>query len=72
LVTYTPPEVLDKDNQPFTKLIGNGSTVTCKVIIYDTIKGKGHRLEAVRVDDWVEYVPEGSQSPAGNVPKMPF
>jgi len=35
--------------------IGNGSQVTVKVEIYDTKKGKGHRLIAVRVDELVEY-----------------
>lgn len=63
IVDRGPPEIIDKDNNPLAKgtLIGNGSTVTCKVITYDGQKGKGHRLEAVRVDNLVEYntdVPE--------------
>jgi hypothetical protein len=59
LVTFDPPELLQADGEtPFdikTNLIGNGSKVTCKVIFYDTQKGVGHRLEAIRVDDLVEY-----------------
>lgn len=49
-----PPKVIDKDNNPFSLRIGNGSKVTAKVSVYDSAFGKGTRLEAVRVD---EYVP---------------
>lgn len=56
-----PPMVIDKDKQPFDKEIGNGSLVTCKVAIYDTRMGKGTRLEAVRVDEWKEYVPQSGE-----------
>lgn len=57
--TFDPPEVLDGNNKPLmgNTQIGNGSLVTCKVIIYDTPKGKGHRLEAVRADRLVPYIP---------------
>ena len=54
---YGPPEVIDAKGQPVTCDIGNGSVVTCKLSIYDTVKGKGTRLEAVRVDELVEYIP---------------
>jgi len=56
---YGPPQVLDADNTVFEGLIGNGSKVTAKVEVYDTQKGKGHRLMIVRVDDLVEYNPDG-------------
>jgi hypothetical protein len=59
LVDYAPPTVFDKNNAETTDLIGNGSTVTIKVEIYNTAKGKGHRLEAVRIEDLVVY--EGNQ-----------
>lgn len=36
-------------------LIGNGSKAEVTVCVYDTFKGKGHRLEAIRVLDLVEY-----------------
>jgi hypothetical protein len=36
-------------------LLGNGTTVEITVAVYDTFKGKGHRLEAIRVLDLVEY-----------------
>ena len=53
------PDVLDPDGVPVTELIGNGSVCTLKVVVYDYDnsfgKGKGHRLEAVRVDELVKY-----------------
>lgn len=57
IVDRGPPQLLDKDSAPLSQdtLIGNGSTVTVKVVTYDGAKGKGHRLEAVRVDDLVEF-----------------
>ena len=57
IVTLGPPTVLDKDNNEYKEQtnVGNGSTVTCKVVVYDTVKGKGHTLEAVRVDDLVVF-----------------
>lgn len=39
----------------FDQLIGNGSLVEVKVQVYDSQKGKGHRLEAVAVHDLVPY-----------------
>ncbi len=59
LVDFDPPVLLDADNQPFERRpeVGNGSIVTCKVLVYDTLKGKGHRLEGVRVENLVEYIP---------------
>lgn len=36
--------------------IGNGSTVEVTVSVYDTSKGKGHRLEEVKVLDLIEYI----------------
>lgn len=56
VVKFTPPEVLGPDNKPWTGgSIGNGSEVTCKVVVFDSMKGKGVRLEAVRVDVHVPY-----------------
>lgn len=44
------------NTEPFKKLIGNGSTVTVRVSVYDNRSGKpGHRLEAVRIDELVPY-----------------
>lgn len=57
---FEPPKILDKEHNPLDVLLGNGSKVTAKVLVYDSAMGKGHRLEAVRVDDLVEYTaPEG-------------
>jgi len=36
-------------------LIGNGSEVEVRVAVYDTAKGKGHRLESVKILDLIEY-----------------
>lgn len=58
LADFGPPQVFSKGTEPDERLeaeIGNGSHVTVKVVVYDSIKGKGHRLEAVRVNDLVEY-----------------
>lgn len=51
---FGPPEVL-LDGEVTDKFIGNGSDVTLKVSVYDTMKGKGHRLEKVRIDRLEEY-----------------
>lgn len=52
-----PPRILDVEGDEYEKapLIGNGSRVTCKVNVYDTPKGKGHSLDAVRIDELVVY-----------------
>lgn len=58
-----PPRVVHKVEDkypPFDKIIGNGSTVTCRLSIYDSSKGKGTRLEAVCVDEHIPY--EGSDN----------
>lgn len=39
-------------------LIGNGSVCEVTVAVYDTMKGKGQRLESVRIIDLIEYVRE--------------
>lgn len=59
LVDFEKPKLVDKDNNDYIDrpLIGNGSYVTCKVLVYDTAKGPGHRLEAVRIDKLNEYIP---------------
>lgn len=63
LVDFGTPHIfLAKDQIPdaketprFEGEVGNGSKVTVKVAVYDTVKGKGHRLESVRVDELVEF-----------------
>lgn len=68
LVKFGPPAVFDKDQKPITDPVGNGSRVTVKVAVFDTIKGKGHRMEAVRVDELVEFK-GGTQDPG--FPEVP-
>lgn len=79
LVTLGPPKVLDNQNHEFEGLIGNGSEVTLKVAVYDTIKGPGHTLEVVRVEKLVEYISPneatgvaGATGGATGRPSLPF
>lgn len=51
--------------------IGNGSEVLVNVCYYDTVKGKGHRLESINVLNLIEFVrgvseKTGEQDEAGN------
>lgn len=66
VVVFGPPKVYDRDNNEFNQIIGNGSTATIKISVYDTIKGPGHRWEAIRVEELVEYVRPESNTPATN------
>ncbi|WP_205105296.1 hypothetical protein, partial [Sutterella massiliensis] len=36
--------------------LGNGSEVTVDIAVYDTQKGKGHRVEKITVHNLVEYI----------------
>lgn len=64
---YTDPNKKPtRVGEPF--LIGNGSLVELNVCVFDTkTKGKGHRLEGLRILDLIEYVPQpkeaGDQAP---------
>jgi hypothetical protein len=62
LVTFGPPEVTGT-----TELVGNGSKVTCDVVVYETQKGKGHRLNKITVLELVPFNPE----PKAAVPTAP-
>lgn len=58
--------ILDDDGDPIPlqddgPLIGNGSTVELKLEIYPTSEGNSCRLEAVRLIDLIEYVPESDE-----------
>lgn len=68
MVTFEAPNVVDKDNNPMTADIGNGSIVTIKVEIYNTRMGVGHTLEAVRVEELVPYEGGKTVAPADVVP----
>ncbi len=63
LVELGKPQVLNAEGEPENPdiAIGNGSDVTVKVITYDGAKGKGHRLEAVRIDNLIPYGDGGVQ-----------
>lgn len=49
------PEVIDAAGRPIEDLIGNGSKVAVTVSVFDTKRGKGHRLETVQVLELVPY-----------------
>jgi hypothetical protein len=51
-----PPEVIDADGKPMEVKIGNGSDVALKVEVYDSARGKGHRLLGVKVINLIPYV----------------
>jgi hypothetical protein len=71
LVDIGPPKVfllVDGVPQPFTDLVGNGSQIVCKVSVYPTPKGNGHRLESVLIEKLVEY--KGAEEV--NTPDIPF
>lgn len=76
LVKFDPPAVVDGNGNKLDQLVGNGSDVTVKVIVYDTMKGKGHRLEAVKVNKLVPYVKQeaaaGAVTPAPALKAIPF
>lgn len=65
MVQFGPPKVINADGTDFEGLIGNGSTCTIKVGVYDTAMGKGSRLEAVRIDELVEYNPPNRENETG-------
>ncbi len=51
-----PPRVVDANNEDLDDIaIGNYSDVTIRVAVYDTRKGVGHTLEAVRVDNLIPF-----------------
>lgn len=72
VIELGPPQTLLKgegnDYKPFDDYIGNGSTVTIKVRVYDTDRGKGHELVVVAVDELVAY--EAAESFGGE--DLPF
>lgn len=66
LVEFGPPKLFDNKGNPIEDriLVGNESDVTVKVEIYDTKKGVGHRLAAVRINKLVEYNPNEIREPS--------
>lgn len=70
VVHFDPPEVVDFDGNPTTEFIGNGSKVTIRVALFDTSKGKGHRLEKIRIDSLVPYTPDKNKIPDAVLPPL--
>lgn len=58
IVEFGAPEVVDAEGNAVTVPIANGSEAEVEVVVYDTMAGKGHRLNKVTVTDLIEFVPE--------------
>ena len=65
-----PPRVVDHENKPWddTVSIGNGSVVEVWFTVYDTRKGKGTRLEGIRVIEHVPYETDGEYESGVRLP----
>lgn len=81
LVKFDPPTVVDANGGKLDQLVGNGSEVTVKVVVYDTMKGKGHRMEAVKVTKLIPYekreapppgAMQGTATPTAALKAIPF
>lgn len=60
LTVLGAPKVVDADGKDFAEMVGNGSKVVVKVKSFNTMKGKGHTLEAIQVLEYVK--PETSST----------
>jgi len=58
VVEFGPPEVVDSEGRQIAAMIANGSKAEIEVVVYDTMAGKGHRLNKVVVTDLIEYEPQ--------------
>lgn len=73
LVEFGPPPVFNSDAELIEKppIIGEGSDIEVKVCVYDTIKGVGHRVEAIMIHNLVDWVPkdeDGNPKPRNDDP----
>ena len=66
LVTFGPPRVYNADGTEKTEIgtMGNGTEGMVKIEVYDTAKGRGHRLVEVAITEEVAYVPDPNRGPA--------
>lgn len=55
LAEFGPVAVVDAQGTKIEALVGNGSDCIFEIAVYDTIKGKGHRLEKLTVKHLVEF-----------------
>jgi len=72
LVKFEPPKVTDAEGVGFRDYIGNGSEVIIKVATFDTRKGRGHRLEEVKVVTLVDFKSEAQKLVVGGREFAPF
>lgn len=64
---FTPPVVLDKEGQPLTTLVGNGSDGIVKLEVYQFNKpryGRAARWESLRIDNLIPYESKRDQTEA--------
>ena len=59
-IVFGAPKVYNADGTLKTEIgsMGNGTEGMVKIEVYDTQKGKGHRLAEVAIINEVEYVPD--------------
>ena len=58
ITALLPPRIIDKDDQPITALVGNGSDGIVKVEVYSFNKprvGRAARWDSLRIDNFVPY-----------------
>lgn len=71
-VIFGPPKITLNNgtgNVPFDGNIGNGSVVILDIAIFDTRKGKGHRVESLEILELVEY--DGKEVIDADLPEVP-
>lgn len=68
--SYSNEEKKDIARRGNPILIGNGSSVRIDVVVYDTQKGKGQRLELVQVLDLIEYEKKAREMDADKIPVL--
>lgn len=63
ILSFTPPEVFDKDGVPFDGMVGNGSDATLKIEVYSHNtpgggKAKAARWQSARIDNLIPFSSE--------------
>lgn len=58
LAEFGPPEFVKEDGSPVDVMVAHGSEAEIEVVVYDTMMGKGCRLNKVTVTNLIEFTPE--------------
>lgn len=72
LTKFEAPKVTNAEGEIFKDYIGNGSDAIIKVVVFDTKKGIGHRLEEVKVIELVDYKADAQKLVVGGREFAPF